>query len=355
MNSGAMPDDGAPVDSCGCGPPARRQQESSVVKWMRWAVACLVLALAGCGGGDGGAGSGPGFGDPRNGSYLAYAANGRIYDFTVNFDSGSYRMLGHGIDAQGLFTASGGTYTFGGTGNDRFRTATDLVVGGFDFGNGVTSFVAARQFVTSAAGLTHTFNGMGINLSGSTPNASRIFSSRFTAGTLQSCTDIVIYSIATCPSASVYTYALSFNGSEITGVDAAHNDTIRFRVARSGNLLVYLRAETPTGGVPSFRIGLPETNGLAGGTFIGASTLGNWATTALSNTSYDIAGLRANGVNFADSAALSGLAGTPPAGIRAGVRISDNGTLFVMQGGALSVVVGANSAPTAGYIEIGLP
>lgn len=326
-----------------------------MTKWMRWVGACWVLALAGCGGGgDGGSGSGPGFGDPRNGTYLAYAANARVYELTVNFDSGTYRMQGNGIDVQGGFTAGGGSYTFGGTGNDRFRTATDLVVGGFDFGSGVTSFVAARQFVTSTAGLTHTFNGMGINLTGSTPNASRIFSSRFVGGTLQSCTDIVIYSIATCPSASVYTYALSFNGSEITGVDAAHNDTIRFRVARSGNLLVYLRAETPTGGVPSFRIGLPETAGLAGGTFVGASTLGNWATTMLTNTNYDIAGLRANGNNFADTASLVALAGTPPAGIRAGVRISDNGTLFVMQGSPLAVVVGANSAPTAGYIEITL-
>ncbi|HEY0820159.1 MAG TPA: hypothetical protein VGD46_15340 [Rhizobacter sp.] len=325
-----------------------------MTKWMRWLGLCGLLALAGCGGGgDGGAGSGPGFGDPRNGTYLAYAANARVYELTVNFDSGTYRMQGHGIDVPGSFTASGGSYVIGG--NARFRTATDLVVGGFNFGNGVTSFVAARQFVTSAAGLTHTFNGMGINLSGSTPNASRIFSSRFSSGTLQTCTDNVIYSIATCPSASVYTYTLSFNGSEITGVDAAHNDTIRFRVARSGNLLVYLRAETPTGGVPSFRIGLPETAGLAGGTFVGASTLGNWATTVLTNTSYDIAGLRANGNNFADAASLAALAGTPPAGIRAGVRISDNGTLFVMQGSPLSVVVGANSAPTAGYIEIGLP
>ena len=321
---------------------------------MRFLGACVLLVLAGCGGGGGGSSSGPGFGDPRNGTYLAYAANARVYELTVNFDSASYRIVGNGIDTQGSFTASGGgTYTV--AGNARFRTATDLIVGGFNFGTGgVTSFIAARQFVTSATGLTHTFNGVGINLSGTTPNASRIFSSRFTAGTLQTCTDQIIYAVANCPTASVYTYALSFNGSEITGVDAAHGDTIRFRVARSGNLLIYLRAETPTGGVPSFRIGLPETNGLAGGTFIGASTLGNWATTTLSNTSYDIAGLRANGNNFADAATLSGLGVNGPAGIRVGARISDNGGLFVIQGNPLAVVVGANSAPAAGYIEIDL-
>lgn len=322
-------------------------------KWMQWVGVCFLLALAGCGGGGAGSGSG-GFGDPRNGSYQAYAANGRVYEFTVNFDSGTYRMQGNGLDTQGVFTGgASGTYAI--TGNARFRTATDLVVGGFNFGNGVTSFVAARQFVTSAAELTHTFNGMGINLSGTTPNASRIFSSRFVSGTtLQTCTDNYIYTIATCPSASVYTYTLTFNGSEITGVDTAHSDTLRFRVARSGSLLIYLRAETPTGGVPSFRIGLPETNGLAGGTFFSASTLGNWATTVLTSTTYDIAGLRANGNNFSDAANLAALAANQPAGIRAGLRISDNGTLFVMQGSPLSVVVGANSAPTAGYIEIGL-
>lgn len=327
-------------------------------KWMTWVAACTLLALAGCGGGgDGGSGSGPGFGDPRNGTYQAYAANGRVYEFTVNFDSGTYRMRGNGLDTPGIFTG-GASGTYGITGNERFRTATDLVVGGFNFGNGITSFVAARRFVTSMADLTHTFNGFGVNLSSTqpnaTPNASRIFSSRFSAGTLQSCTDLVIYTIATCPTASVYTYTLSFNGSEITGVDAAHGDTIRFRVARSGNLLIYLRAETPTGGVPSFRIGLPETNGLAGGTFIGASTLGNWATTTLSDTSYDIAGLRANGLNFSDSATLSALGANQPSGIRGGFRSSDGGSLYLMQGGPLSVVVGASSVPTAGYIEIGL-
>ncbi|MBX3627402.1 MAG: hypothetical protein KF892_20500 [Rhizobacter sp.] len=324
---------------------------------MKWVGACVLLALAGCGGGDGGSSGGPGFGDPRNGTYQAYATNGRVYEFSVNFDSGTYRMQGNGLDVQGIFTGgASGTYAI--TGNVRFRTAADLVVGGFNFGNGITSFVAARRFVTSVAELTHTFNGFGVNLSSTqpnaTPNASRIFSSRFSSGSLQTCTDSFIYTIATCPTASVYTYTLSLNGSEFTGVDAAHSDTIRFRVARSGNLLIYLRAETPTGGVPSFRIGLPETNGLAGGTFIGASTLGNWATTTLIDTSYDIAGLRANGNNFADFAALSALGANQPAGIRAGVRISDNGALFVMQANPLAVVVGANSAPAAGYLEITL-
>ncbi|MBL0730053.1 hypothetical protein [Piscinibacter sp. HJYY11] len=320
-----------------------------MTKWMRWVGACVVLALAGCGGGgDAGGGSGPGFGDPRNGTYLAYAANGRIYDFTVNFDSGTYRMAGNGIDAQGSFTAGGGSYIIGG--NARFRTATDLVAGGFNFGSGVTSFIAARQFVTSAAGLTpYTFNEFGINLG--TPHTAGGASSRFASGsTLQTCTDATIYTIAACPAGSVYTYALTFNGSDITGVDAGHaNATIRFRVARSGSTLVYLRAETPSGGVPAFRIGLPEAAGLAGGTFIGASNVGNWATTTLTAGSYDIAGLRANGANFNDGAVLSALNADQPAGIRSGVRSSDGVSLLVMQGGPLSVVVGAG-----GYLEIGL-
>lgn len=320
--------------------------EPSVLTWMKWVGVSFALTLVGCGGGGGGgSSSGPGFGDARNGTYLAYAANGRVYDFTVNFDSGTYRMQGNGIDVPGNFTASGGTFTIGG--NARFRTATDLVVGGFNFGNGVTSFVAARQFVTSVADLTHTFNGLGIN--SATPNTSVVTPSRFSAGTLQTCNGPQIYAIATCPTGSVSTYALSFNGSEITGVDAAHSSTIHFRVARSGDLLVYLRAETPAGGVPSFRIGLPETNGIAGGTFIGASTLGNWATTSLTNTSYDIAGLRANGLNFSDGASLSAFGANQLTGIRSGTRNSDNVPLLVMQGGPLAVVLGSG-----GYIEIDL-
>ena len=103
---------------------------------------------------------------------------------------------------EGFVGVAGQVFENSATGNDRFRTATDLVVGGFDFGSGVTSFVAARQFVTSTAALTHTFNGMGINLTGSTPDASRIFSSRFQAGALQTCTDAYIYAIASCPTAA---------------------------------------------------------------------------------------------------------------------------------------------------------
>lgn len=291
--------------------------------------------------------------DPRSGTYLAYATDARVYRLTVNFSSNAYLLSGNGLDSQGSFTPDGsGTYTIGG--NAKFRTATDLLVGGIDFGSGVRSFVAARSFVTSTTQLTHTMNGLGINLTGTTPSASRIFSSRFTGGTLQSCTHNVIYTIAACPAASVFTYALSVNGTEITGVDAANNDTIKFRVARSGNLLIYLRAEVTPAGVPSFRIGLPDTNGLAGGSFTGASVLGSWGTTTLTNTQYSVSGTLAGGAALSDSAVLGALGSSQPTGIRVGNRASDNAALFVIQGSPLAVAVGQNSGAVAGYIEIGL-
>jgi len=87
-------------------------------------------------------------------------------------------MSGNGVNASGSFAAdaSGTVYTV--AGNARFRTATDLVVGGFDFGAGVKPFVAGRRFVTSAAELTHTMNVFGLNFPVGGAADSRISSGR---------------------------------------------------------------------------------------------------------------------------------------------------------------------------------
>jgi hypothetical protein len=314
---------------------------------------CLSFALLSACGGGGDAGAPLTPSDGRNGTYQVYATNAQVYALTVNFDARTYTMTGNGLNASGSFSAdvSGTTFTIGG--NARFRSATDLIVGGFDFGAGVKSFVAARNFVTSASELTHTMNVLGLNHTGVTPTDSRIYQSRFTGGTMQACLDNIIYTVANCPAASVHTYAMSFNGDLITGTDAAHSETITFRVARSGSLLIYLRAGTSSGGSPGFRIGLPEAAGLPGGTFVGASTLGAWGSAALTNTSYNVTATLASGASATDSATLGGLGASGPTGIRAGNRASDGAGVFVMQGSPLAVLVGARGGPAAGYMEIG--
>ncbi len=295
--------------------------------------------------------------DPRNDSYKAYATDGRLYTLTVDFDARTYTMAGNGLNAGGSFSADGSGTTFTFAGNAKFRVAEDLLVGGFDFGSGVKSFIGARRFVTTLNEPSGEFNTLGLNFPNGAPVDSRIFTSRFINSTLEVCLDNVIFKITVCPAASVWTYALSISGDEFTGVAAApNNDTIRFRVAKSGATLIYLRAGDASDGTGRrFRVAVPETNGLAGGTFNGASTLGAWGTATLTATTYSVTGTSAGGSPISDSATLSGLGPNGPLGIRVGQRTSDGASVFVMQNSPLAVLVGARGGPAAGYMEIGAP
>ena len=72
--------------------------------------------------------------DGRNGAYKAYAANGRIYDLTIDFDALNYTMTDGTTPVTKTFAAGAGEYVVGGS--QRLRTATDLVIGNHDFGGG---------------------------------------------------------------------------------------------------------------------------------------------------------------------------------------------------------------------------
>ena len=86
-------------------------------------------------------------GDGRNGAYKAYAANGRIYDLTIDFDALAYTMTVDGAPVQKTFAAGAGEYIVSGT--QRLRTAADLVIGNHDFGTGLLPYIAARRFGTT--------------------------------------------------------------------------------------------------------------------------------------------------------------------------------------------------------------
>ncbi|MEO8296559.1 MAG: hypothetical protein ABI574_01985 [Burkholderiales bacterium] len=295
--------------------------------------------------------------DTRNGSYTVYAADARTYALDVNFNESTYTLSGNGLNQSGSFTADGAGTTFTISGNAKFRTAEDLVVGGLDFGSGVKPFVAARNFVTTVAELTGAFNLFGIDVSSTGVADSRIGQMGFGSGTMRVCTNTGIFTIGACPIGSVSTYALTVSGTEFTGVDSVHTDTTKFRVAKSGVVRIFLRANNSSdgSGARRFRLGLPETSGLAGGTFVGATGAAAWGTTVLTSTQYSFSGGLAGGSAVTDSATLAGLLGAGPTGIKLGARSSDSANVFVMQNAPVAALIGARSGVAAGHIEISVP
>lgn len=291
--------------------------------------------------------------DPRNDSYRVFATHGYEYTLTVDFDAGTYRMAGEGLDESGNFSHDTGTGTYTIAGNAKFRVGEDIIVGGFDFGSGVVPFVAARRFVTSLDELWGDTTSFGLNNPGTVNADSRIFGSKWDNGTLKACLQNMISPVDQCAPTAVWTYQLSIDGEVITGVEADRDDTITFRVAKSGSTQIYLRAGLGSSG-RNFRISVPEApNGLAGGTFHGSSTLGGWGTVELTDTSYELNGVTASGQAWMDSAGLGSI-GTLQ-GIRLGQRASDGASVFVMQAAPIAILVGARSGPAAGYMEIGAP
>lgn len=290
--------------------------------------------------------------DPRNGTYHVYGSNGAQYTLTVDFNEARYSMSGSGINTSGAFSvdARTGAFTFGGAA--RFRTSEDLLVGSFDFGSGAKPFIAARSFVTSAADLSGDVNNLGVVYDAGGIADSRIYTSKWESGKLKACLQDAIQPVDVCPDASVWTFDLSVVGDEFVGVEAARNETIRFRVARSGNTRIFLRAEQGSSG-RTFRVGLPSVGGLAGGQFFGGTSTGSWGSTSLTSTSYQFNGFSVSGASFVDSATLVAMAS--PAGMSVGPRTSDNAALFVIHSPALAAVVGARGGPAAGHMELSVP
>lgn len=295
--------------------------------------------------------------DSRNGSYSVYASDARVYTLTLDFDQRSYTLAGNGLNVAGSFTGPDGQGNYATTGNAKFRTGTDLVVGSFDFGAGVLPFVAGRSFATAVADLS---GGSGdlILLSrvfGASGVASRTNAASWSGGVLRLCSSDTFYSVAFCPTASLVTYALSVSDGRFTGVaQDGSGQVINFRVARSGSELIFLRSSiSPTDpNQRQFQIGLPDSSGPTGGNFYGATTAGLWGHTAITlapdRYAFDVAGTVVDSANL-DTAFPSG-----PTGVRGGARSSDGAPIVLMQVGHLYVLIGARNASSSGYMEIGL-
>lgn len=310
--------------------------------------------------------------DSRSGTYQLYSTNGQNYALAIDFDDLTYTVDGNGFtkSATLLASADGSTFQFTDTqaaqgstlaagtsftSNAQLRTATDLVIGGFDFGGGVMPFIAARKFVTDLSQLSGDYDNFQINYSTSGAGDSRIYTSGFSGATMNNCQDNIIYTIENCPSSSVWSYALTIQGADITGVDSVHNDTTELRVVISGQTRFILRASTALNGTGKrFRLGLPNTAGLAGGSFHGVTTLGALESAVVANDVDTVTLTSPTQQASTETIVLNNIQ-PGPTGIFGGQRSADNAPFFVMQAGPILARVGARTPNVTGFMSIGTP
>lgn len=306
--------------------------------------------------------------DLRNGDYTVFASNGRPYTLTLDFNAMTYQMAGAQLNVAGTLSrdADGIGYIFGATGTARFRLSSDLVVGGFEFlltgsehvyDEGVRPFVAARRFSTDLAALAgSSFNQLGLNLRRNDTIESVVLPSSFGAGVLQSCRAPVPVRVDQCPAEFLVNYALSVVGNDIQGVDTANEaEVIHFRVAQSGSALILLRSEDAADASGRhFRVGLAETDGLAGGSFATSSTSTAWGTTTLSDAAYAFTGTTSAGAAVNESAALQPLTSVAPTGLRRGTRASDGAAIYLANNEPLTLMLGQAGGAAQGRMDIGL-
>ena len=323
---------------------------------MRWiGAAMLALALAACGGGGGGDPTPPApLPDARNGDYTVVAANAREYVLTLDFDARTWRMNGNGIDQTGAILSDAGGFAFQPAGlapafnTARFFVANDTVTGGFRFPEGVVPFVAPRLFVSSIADGAGTYNFLTRTVDTVAPANNAIFQGELTAdGKLRTCGDAIIYSIATCPDASVSTGTVTVAGNVFTSTTPLGAFT--FRIARIGADKVVLRASVSTITARRFWVGAPATTTFAPGTFTGANTDGNWSTTALSATAHLATITTSAGTTFNRSGDARFVLGS-----MLFLGTTTGGSYFAVRSGELGVIMSARDSGAApGFVEIG--
>jgi hypothetical protein len=285
--------------------------------------------------------------DERNGDYQAYAADGRLYDLTIDFDAQQYTMTGNGLSMQQSFVAGNGEYIVGGT--SRLRVADDLVVGSHDFGSGPTPYVAARRFATTL--VDSAFNLATRNVAADGTATTHPGTARISGNVLSVCQiDTEVDAPQNCP-VVLASYLLSINGNVFTGVDPSNN-IFTFQIARSGGSLILLSAAPAPDGTQQLRIGLQESAGFSWGTLFGPTSTGDWVTMVLDSTniSYAVLGAFTN-----DQAGLQKISNAGPFAMMSGKRLSDTADIFVMQATPLAVMVGAFYDTANGTLQVAVP
>jgi uncharacterized repeat protein (TIGR01451 family) len=292
----------------------------------------------------------------NNGTYQVFAADTNQYSMVVNFDALNYTISGNGKTIQRNFTAdtTGGGYTVSGT--SRFRVATDLIVGGEDFGTGVIPYVAGRVFGTTVQQLAAQYDLMSLDFPSSGPHVTYAGTARVSGNTMsicQSSTQVATpQSCGSLPAGSLQNYTLTVNGNVYAAANTASPQSFSFQVGMSGAASVILNSGTAPDGSREFLIGLPDAASLAGGVTQGSSTTGDWVTMTLTPSSYASTGQ----LGSSDTAPLHQInTNVGPFSMLVGNRASDNAQIYVMQAYPLSIAVGATSGAASGLLQVTVP
>lgn len=294
--------------------------------------------------------------DARNGSYKAFAADGRQYDLTIDFDAGSYTMIG-AASVSRSFTAdaSGGGFTV--AGNARFRVATDMIVGGHDFGAGVLPFVAVRSFGTALTEVVGQYNLVTRDVPASGQAVTHAAVMVVSGNQMYICqTDNgSIRPPNNCIAGQQKNYVLTVVNGVYTATEVTGSDSFTFYVARSDASKMLFGALPVGSATGQLRIALQDAPVLLGGTLSGPSTSGFWVDPmVLTGSMYSATG----GVADTASATIGVIVNSGVGSMLAGFRNTDGQRFWVMQASPLAIAFGDFTAVTpeaAGLMQIVLP
>lgn len=351
--------------------------QSKLRPFGRWiavlGVAAMLAACGGGGGGDDGASAPPASAaqaDARNGSYTLMGVNGREYALALDFDGGTYRVTGNGVDQAGAIAARGAEFLLQpgnsvgatGTSTTRFTVGSDTVVGEVGLPEGTVPFIAPRLFENTVAAAVGRYNLLGrrLNADGSLESTS-IQQGEITAdGHLRTCEDSRIFEIAACPPASVVTGTVTVVGDVFTSETPAGSFT--FRVARVGGDKLFVRASASGAGTHRFVLGTPAITSFAPDTFAGGTTEPAWGSMGLAadasgtTFSFTVTGTEPTGAitTRTGTATAVGAAGTDTRASLLAVATADAGSFFVTRSAEIGAVIAARGSTLApGFIALG--
>lgn len=324
------------------------------------ALFAMAATLAACGGGGGGGTPAPAA-DARDGSYTAFAHNGRQYTMTVAINAGTVSYTDGTTTHRATFIPAGTSTTAfrlqGAGANDGFVAANDALIGSAKFSPSSPSvpFVAARVFATSFAEIEGEYNQFLTDkpLGGAVNNAINTFALT-AAGSMNACSHTAVSTVAACPAEGRAGYSMTLADSVFTATDGT--TTFNFRVAKIGGDKVYLRANTFADGQERFRIALQDAAGVEAGTFSAIDSQGSLMSYTFDGTmnpgSFAASGTLASG----GAASLTGTVqpAFPPLGLRVFTTAADGG-YFMQRGTNIGIVIAArNNAVRPGYMVIGV-
>jgi uncharacterized repeat protein (TIGR01451 family) len=298
--------------------------------------------------------------DARNGAYKAVASDGREYDLSIDFDAHQASFSRSGTTWQRSFSGPDSSGDFVIEGTSRFRIAADLVVGSHDFGDAggkPVAFVAGRSFATSILQATGTYNVATLDVGTSAAATTHAGTAQVSDNTLFVCqSDTAVTRPSSCDPAAMKSYTLQIDAASGTFIGSAvgnPNEKYIFRIARTGASTVLLSASEASDGSRRFRVGLPESSALAGGTQRGPDTSGDWVQMSLTGSSVSTAGV--NGTNNLATVTLQTVSNGGPFAMRVGQRSTDSAKVYALQALPMAVLVGGYNEGASGLLLLTLP